>query len=183
LSQIYKTSTGGGSGPINTLTPDQGGAVSPVGNNINVLTTGSSSVQSQDFANGIRTINGGAGELDVRLTNRLQGTGSTVGATTADIITFSLGATPGAYKFFFNLVGFEATTPMAGGYDIDSSARTTGAAATIISVPDADEDEDVAFVPANWDVIASGNNVILRVTGIAGFTIDWSAVGYYVFVS
>lgn len=38
MSQIYKTSTGGGpSGPVETLTGNTGGAVPPTGNNINVL--------------------------------------------------------------------------------------------------------------------------------------------------
>lgn len=117
----------------------------------------------------------------IQLTNRLQGQGSTVGAVTADIITFALGATPGTFKFHFEISGFNALTPAGLGYSIEASVRTTGVAATVVSIPDGDEDEEAALSLADWAVIASGNNAILRVTGVAGLTINWGSVGYYVF--
>jgi hypothetical protein len=140
---------------------------------------------SEDNANGIIAKGGVAGtgvsnEMDIVLTNRLQSTGTTVGAVTADIVTFALSATPGTYKFHFEVAAFESTNPAGLGYSIEASIRTTGAAATVISTPDADEDEDAVLATADWDVIASGNNAILRVTGVAGLTINWGAVGSYV---
>ena len=156
---------------------DSGTAV-PALNILNVLGNDSTA----NNANGISTT-GSGNTVTVVLSNRLQGTVTTVGAVTGDAITFSLGATPGAYKFVFSIVGFNSATPAGAGYDIDAAARTTGAAATVISTPDGDEDEDAAFIAADWDIIASGNNIIVRMTGVAGLTINWSVVGYYVFAS
>ena len=139
---------------------------------------------SVDTVAGIRTDgSSGSNTLTVQLTNRLQGTVTTAGAVTSTVITFSLGATPAAYKFHFEMTAFNSATPAGLGYSIEASARTTGLAATIISIPDADEDEDVAFATADWAVIASGNNILLQAVGVAALTINWSAVGYYVKVT
>lgn len=170
------------SGPVPPSVPTSfvtnSGTAVPAANVLNVLGDDTTA----NNVNGISTSGSGSTET-ILLTNRLQGTTSTVGAANGDVITFSLGATPSSYKFFFNLTGFDAITPSCGGYAIDATARTTGAAATVIQTPDGDEDEDVAFANADWTVVASGNNIILRVTGVAGLTISWSAVGYYVVAS
>lgn len=121
--------------------------------------------------------------LVISSTNVLNGTGTTVGATTSDLITFPLGATPSSYKFRFELVVFNASTPAAAGYQINATLRTDGATATVIEVPDGDEDEDVVLVPSDWSVIGSANNMIVRVTGTAGLTLNWKVQGYYISVS
>lgn len=174
------------SGPVpptvaTTYVTDVNSPAIPAANILNVLGNDTTA----NNANGLQTDgSSGSNTLTVQLTNRLQGTTSTVGLTNSDIITFSLGATPAAFKFHFEVTAFESTTPAGLGYSIEASARTTGAAATIISTPDADEDEDVVLEnEADWSVVASGNNVILRVTGVTGFTLNWSAVGYYIMVS
>lgn len=117
------------------------------------------------------------------MTNRLQGTGSTVGATTADLVTFSLGATPGAYNFELKVVGYDAVTPSATGFTIIGTMRTTGAAAAIVGTPDETVVEDVAMITCDVDMVASGNNLIIRSLGVAGLTINWNVVSTYVFVS
>lgn len=122
---------------------------------------------------------GSGNTVTLMLTNRLQGTGSTVGAVTADIITFSLGATPGVYAVEFRLSAFESTTPAGLGYSIFAAVRTTGAAASLIGTPDFIESEEAALAAADADIIVSGNNLIVRVTGVAGLTIKWSVVGIY----
>jgi hypothetical protein len=173
------------SGPVPPAVPtsfvtDVNSPAIPVANVLNAL----GGDTTADNANGIRTDgSSGSNTLTVQLTNRLQGTVSTSGAVTGDLITFALGATPGTYKFTFNIAGFNASTPAGLGYDIDASVRTDGATATVISTPDGDEDEDAALINADWDVIGSGNSVILRVTGVAGLDINWSSVGYYVLVN
>lgn len=122
--------------------------------------------------------------LVISSTNVLNGTGTTVGNTTADLITFSLGGTPKCYKFRFEVAGFNSSTPAGCGYQINATVRTTGAAATVISIPDGDTDEDAAIeVDSDWTVVASGNNAILRVTGTTGLTINWVAQGYYISAS
>ena len=180
MSQIYKQLTS--SGPIPPTIPtsfvtDSGTAV-PAANILNVFGNDTTS----NNVNGLQSI-GSGNTVTYQLTNRLQGTASTAGAIAVDIITFPLGAVAGCFKFHFEVTSFEPTTPAGLGYSIEASAKTTGAAATIISTPDGDEDEDPALALADWFVVASGNNVILRGLGVAGLNMNWSAVGYYVMVS
>jgi len=167
---------GGGGSPIETITGDSGGPVPPTANNINLL-GGTSTVNNN---NGITTVgNAGTSTETITLTNRFQGTGSTIGATTADIVTFALGVTPGTYTLNFFLSGFDAVTPSGVQYTISGGVRTTGAAATLIG-RNIDVNSEAALVASIADLVISANNVILRVTGVAGLTISWSAVGSYV---
>ncbi len=171
---------GGGGAPVQTLTGDSGGAVPPTANNINTLGNDS----TVNNANGITIIgNPGTSTLTTTLTNRLQGTGTTVGATTADLVTFSLGATPATYVIEANFAAFESTTPAGAGYSLFGTVRTTGAAASLVGTPDKINNENTALMPSTADIVVSGNDVILRVTGTAALTVNWSTVGYYVMVT
>lgn len=179
MSQIYKRVTSGVLPPDVPLefTADVGVAV-PAANNLNVF----GQTNFVDDAAGIRT-EGIGDTLLVQLTNRIQGNGTTVGNVTDDIITFNLGATPGTFKMQFEVAAFDSATPSGLGYAIDASVRTDGAAATIIGDPDADEDEDVVLQDeADWAIVTSGNDVILRVTGVTGLTLNWNSVMLYVYI-
>lgn len=156
-----------------TYVTDAGNAV-PVANVLNILGDDSTT----NNLNGITTT-GAGNTVTVLLTNRVQGTGTTIGAVTSDIITFSMGAVAATYVFEFRVKGFEATTPAGCGYSVFATVRTTGAAATVCGVPDVIVNEEAALVNCDVDVVASGNNAILRVTGTAGLTVTWGSVGYY----
>lgn len=152
----------------------------PIANVLNVF--GNDTTANNN--NGIRTDgSSGSNTLTVQLTNRLQGTGTTIGATTADLVTFSLGATPGAYNFELKVIGFDAVTPSATGFTILGTMRTSGAAATLVGTPDETVVEDVAMITADVDMVASGNNLIIRSTGVAGLTINWNVFALYTFIS
>ena len=143
---------------------------------------------TENNANGIIAKGGVAGtgtsnEVDLVLTNRLQGTTSTVGAVTGDVITFALGTTPGTYTFDCKISGFNASTPAGAGYTIVGSARTTGAAAVLLTSQAIDHFEEAATVTCSASIVVSGNNVIFRVTGAAGLTISWNGVSEYIFAS
>ena len=142
---------------------------------------------SEDDANGIRSDGSSGGNtLTIQLTNRISGSASAVGAVNADIATFSLGATPSAFRFTFLVTGLATAGAATGdgvGYTIDGTARTDGATAAIISVPDIDSDEDTSLSAAQMSLIASGNDVIVRALGVAGNTISYNTVGTYVKVS
>lgn len=175
MSQIYKSVASTPSVPT-TFDADTGSAT-PAANVINIL--GIDSTTNNE--NGITTTASG-NTVNVVLTNRLQGTGSTSGAVDDDIITFNLGATPGTYQLQIDIVGFESSTPAGAGYQIIAAARTTGAAAFVIGSPDFTVNEDAALTTADADVIASGNTIIVRVTGVALLNINWNAVATYVFI-
>lgn len=168
---------GGGGAPIQTLTGDSGGPVPPTANNINVV--GGSSTVNNPL--GITVVgNPGTSTETFTLTNRFNGSATTVGATTANVITFALGATPGAFFFSFGVAVFNASTPAGAGYETYTTVRTDGATATIIGDTDSITHEDAALVATNAQVVVSANNVIFQVTGVAGLTIDWVVVGNYI---
>lgn len=133
--------------------------------------------------NGIQTDgSSGSNTLTIQLTNRLQGTTTTVGAVTGDLITFALGATPGTYALEVRIAGFNASTPASVGYSLFGTVRTDGATAAIVGTVDRINNEDAALITANATIIASGNNAVIQVTGVAALSINWSGVGLYTFV-
>ena len=191
MSQIYKNGSGGGPpvGAVLQLTPDTGGAVVPTAGNINVF----SATSTVNTANGIQTIKNATSELDVQLTNRATGSATTTGATSTNLITLALGATPGVYTFDITIAAFAKTgvgTPAGAGYTIVGSVRTTGAAATLIPTQVVDHFEEAVLQgpPQPTAVLAvSGNNALVTVTGTsdgaAGFVIDWQGTLNYTFAS
>ena len=111
------------------------------------------------------------------------GTVQTIGAVTGDAITVSLGVNPGTYLFKVDVVGFDAATPLSAAYFITAAARTTGVLATELPGETADELEEGALVACDNDVLCVANTAIVRLTGCAGKTINWTAVLTYTFGS
>lgn len=154
---------------------DSGTAI-PALNVLNVVTPGGGTT-------GIATSAAG-NTITITLTDTsISGTGQTIGAVTADVITFPLGAIPGTYTFDINVASFEPTTPAGAGYGIVASVRTTGAAAVLVPNQAIDELEEAALIAADAFVTVAANTMIVRVTGVAGLTVDWKATAEYVFRS
>lgn len=164
-SGVYYTGTPG-VGPVDTLSGNVGGAVGPDGaSNINVV----------GGANILVTGNPATNTLTVDLEGGATGTGQTIGAVTDDVITFALGAAAGVYEISVRIAGFDAVTPAGAGYRINAAVRTTGAAGILIGVNAVDTFEEAALVAGSVAIVVIGNDAIVRVTGVAGLTIDWSA--------
>lgn len=105
----------------------------------------------------------------------LEGDGQTIGAVTDDLITINMGATPSTYSLVVNVSVFESTTPAGAQYFLIGAARTDGVSATLVEIPDQTISEEAALVAADCDIVVSGNSVIVRATGVALLTVDWSA--------
>ena len=162
-----------------TFTADDLTTATPAANNLNVF----SADTTANNDNGIRTI-ASLSTLTVQLTNRgTSGTVTTTDATLTTVATFSLGATPGVYFIQGDFIGFDITDTAGGGYGFDSAFRTTGAAAVEISTEFKDLFEEAAMATSDVFVVASGNNVLFQVQGIAAKTIDWNCVFNFRFVS
>jgi hypothetical protein len=93
-----------------------------------------------------------------------------------------LGATPGTFYIEGNITAFDTTDSEGGVYNFVSGMRTDGATATEIATEFKDEFEEAAMAPSDIAVSASGNNVLITVTGVNAKTINWNAFLTYRFV-
>ena len=100
-------------------------------------------------------------------------TATTVGATTADLITIPLGGVANTFQFEARVKGFNAATPASAGYQIFGTLRTDGITATLVGNQDIFS-EDAALVAADAYFTTSGNSAVLQVLGAAGLTINWT---------
>lgn len=182
MSQIYKSLT---SGPVPPAVPtsfvtDINSPSVPIANVENII----GGFVSTDTSAGIQTDgSSGSNTITIELTNRLRGTGTTVGLTTIALITFPLGATPGTYVIDANISGYEATVPAGAGYSLFGSVRTNGVTAVLVDTPDKIDNAELAISSSEADLTVSGNNAIISVSGSVGFSINWVAVATYVKVT
>ncbi len=174
MSQAGSFENGTSAPNIETITGDSGGPVGPdAAFNINLV-----------GGPGIDVVGTpGTNTLTISLNGGIQGTGQTIGAVTADLITMPLGAVPGVYLFKVDIVGFDSGTPLGVSYFLTGAMRTTGAASFEISNQATDDFEEGALSACEIDLVANANNAIIRVTGTAGKTINWIAVLTYTFRS
>jgi len=179
MSQIYKAVTSGSlppSVPTSFVTDD--GTVVPAVNIVN-LNGGST---TENNVNGIQVIANPnlSNNAEFQLTNRQEGSVTTTDATPTTLISFAAAATPVVYNFEARVAGFNTTDIAGGAYVVIAGARTTGAAATVFISPEFTVVEEANMAASDIDIVASGNNIIVQVTGIAGKTINWSGTLTYV---
>ena len=144
----------------------------------------------ENNANGIITKGGVVGtgtanEVDVVITNRIQGTTTTTGVQTLPIISF----TPtdiGTYSIECRIASFNETTPLGAGYSLFGTIRYDGIDSYLCGTPDKIINEEGAMTLCNANLVAQGlgggSIVTITGTGYALQTINWSAVGLYTFI-
>lgn len=110
--------------------------------------------------------------VDFKPADQFEGTATTVGATTADLFSVPLGATPGTFQFEARVKAFNAATPAAAGFNIYATFITNGTTARLVGEQPI-FNEDMALEDCDANFVASGNNAILRVLGVTGLTIVW----------
>lgn len=157
---------------------DSGTAI-PAANILNV-NGGSTSVNDNDGIRVIANPDLSNNEL-IQLTNRLYGTATTVGAGTADIITFAPSVI-GVYSLECRIAAYNTTTPLGSGYSLFGAIRFDGVNSNVCDTFDEIVNEEGAMAGVDIAVVVSGANIIVRATGYAGQTINWSAVSLYTFV-
>lgn len=164
-----------GAGLLSTLSDTAGTAVSPDPSSNIQLSGGTSNISIVSDVPGFK--------LDFSIANQSSGTAMTVGAVTADVITFPLGAVAGGYQFNVRVAAFDAITPLSAGYELVYAMRTTGAASSLIGTPEKNINEEGALTAGDVTIVASGNDCVVRVLGTAGKTVNWKADLTYTFVS
>lgn len=181
---LINFSGGGGPGtPVQTLTGDSGGAVSPTANNINVI--GGTSSANTDF--GITNIGTpGTSTIAFTLTNRFSGNTTTTDAvpkTLASLDLTTIGT--GVFTFDCQIAAFDVTDNEGLGYAIFGTIKNIAGTLSVIGTPDKINNEDIAPVniqAADASLTTSGTSAIIQVQGLAATTIHWRAVVTYVYV-
>lgn len=185
MSQFYQGVTSGSLPPsVPTSFVTDSGTVIPAGNVVNI-NAGTSTSNNPNGLSVIANPTGSNNEV-VQLTNRAVGSVTTVGAVSSPVITLPLGATPGTYTFDIVIAGFATAgpgSPLGAGFTIVGAVRTTGAAAVVIPTQSLDHFEEGALSASSSVIAVSGNNVLVNVTGVSGFTIDWQCTLIYTFAS
>lgn len=179
MSQVQM---GGGSSTTPTNVPTSfitgSGTATPAANILNILALDS----TINNDNGVTTTASG-NTVNVLLTNRATGSVTTTDATPTTALTFALGAVAGVYFVEGNIVAFDTTDTAGGAYTFTSGMRTTGAAATELGTEFKDSFEEAAMAAADFNILASGNNLIVQVVGIAAKSLDWNVSLTFRFVS
>lgn len=171
MSHITQFDNGTALVDVETLTGDSGGAVGPTGGNIDVLggtgivTTGNpgtSTLTIATVADGFETV-----------------TVQTVGAVTGDLFTFTVGEDE-SINIFANVVGAVSDYSASLVGTVNGGARRVAAGATaLIGSPIASFNEDSGGAPL-LDIVVSGNDVIVQVTGVAAETWNWRGLIQFV---
>lgn len=159
---------------IEFLTGDIGGPVGPdAAFNINVLT-----------GNGLTTTgNPGTNTVTWTLDNYYNQTATTNDAVPNVTMTIPLGAVAGVYTIDVNVSAYNVTDSAAAGFSLFGTVKTSGAAGTLVGVPDKIVNNEVAMATSDANIIVSGNNMVIQVTGIAAKVINWRAITFYTFIS
>lgn len=170
---------GGGGAPIQTLTGDTGGAVPPTANNIFVI--GGDSIENND--NGIIVAgNAGTSTEVFTLTNRIVVTGTTINLQTTTVTLFTpTNATAFTYKAF--ITGRETTSGDCAGGSIEGLAKKSAGAVTVVGDSDTLDEEELSLVGVDWNIVASGADLVIQFIGIGGTTINWKCTFTYQQVS
>ncbi len=180
MSQIFKS---GVSGPVPPSVPTSfvTDVNSPAVPALNILDVFGNDITTNNV-NGIQTDgSSGSNILTIQLTNRLQGSVTTVGAMNGDVITFTP-TTIGTYAIEYRAVAYNTTSLLGAGYSLFGAVRFDGVNSNLCDLFDPIDNEEGTMSNTGLDVVVSGSNIILRATGYLGQTINWSAVGLYTFV-
>lgn len=151
---------------IETVTGNFGGPVGPDGAfNLNLVGTYPIVVTGNPATN----------TQTISIASMVSGTGETIGLASADLISFDLGVATKVYCATIRIAGYGTPGDEATGMFLTSTIRTTVGIATVINTTDAFTNCTDALKGCTATVVAVGNNLVVRVTGVVGRTIRWTA--------
>jgi len=158
-------SGGGGGGPIDTLTGNTGGAVSPLAGNINIVGDGLT-----------LTVSGNPATHTLTVTNLAQ--------TQANVTTIDATPTPLYMQVVSpnTILAFNATITAVDSTNTQgmvatcvTAAYTHGGGVTLVGVPTIGINQDFG-TPVNINAVVTATDLEIQVIGVAATTIYWSAV-------
>ncbi len=164
---------------IETITPD-GSPPTPVpgtGSPVNLNLFGGPGVETYFDPMAPNTVY-------VKIKNATLNTGQTVDAATIDLSTIDC-SVAGTYFFTTQMSAYSTDGTQAVGGELYTTAISDGATLTIVDDTDAISHRTAGLSGSgstvDYQIVASGTNAILQVTGEATFTINWGAITVYVF--
>jgi len=148
---------------------DSGTAV-PAANILNVVTPGSGT-------QGIVT-SGSGNTVTISLIDAvLTGTAQTVNAGTANInVNIPLPTNESAITIRANLVGYAKSSGLAIGGELIGTVRNVGGVLTVIQIPEVTKNNDSVLATWSATLVISGTDVLVQVTGVNTYTINWTAI-------
>lgn len=178
MSQVYKNS--GSSGPVpptvaTSYVTDSGIAI-PAANVLNVLTS-DTTVNDDD---GIIST-GSANTVTVLLTNRAKVTATTSdGGGQTQTVTIFTPLVSSAITFVVSVTGYDsANNEVAGGELVGIGRRSAGGVTVVVGTNDTFDETDSGLMASDWDIVTNGTAIQAQFVGVAGRTINWSAVLIY----
>jgi hypothetical protein len=179
MSQVSKQGGGTPIPPVaTTYVTDVSTPAVPAANILNVY--GGSS--SDDDINGIWTDgSSGSNTLTIELTNRISGTAQTIGATSATVFSFVL-PVDGNYAFDVNLSAWDTIGKTGAAFKVFAGIKRVAGVASLLNPQDGFVNQEASMVGCQAGLSAVAGTMNLDVTGLAGKTINWVAVGTYTFV-
>lgn len=174
------------------FTVDANGFVSSSG------TTPTSFITDDGTANpsaGILNVKGGSGiqtyvdpnlsnNLFIKVQNSTTDVGQTVNVQTIDLSTIDC-SVAGTYFFTTQISAYSTDGIQALGGVLYTTVMSNGVTATVVDDTDAIAHETAGLsgmgATTNYEIVASGSNALLQVTGQNTFTLNWAAITIYVF--
>lgn len=159
--------------PTSFVTDDQ--TAIPVANILNVL--GGSGIETYADPSG-------GDNLYIKIQNSVVDQGQTINVQTIDLSTIDC-SVAGTYFFTTQLSAYSTDGTQALGGVLYTTATSDGAALTIL-----DDTDSIAHRSAglsgmgntvDYEIVASGTDALLQVTGEDTFTLNWGSVTIYVF--
>lgn len=160
--------------PTSFLT-DNGSTATPFANILRVFTPGNG---LQGIATSAITSVNPNDTLLITLTDTtLRGTAQTVNAGTANInVNIPLATSNSSVNVRANIVGYAKGAGLALGGEIIGVVSNVGAVLTVIQVPEITKNNSSLLTSWSATLITSGTNVLVQVTGVLGYTINWTAI-------
>ncbi len=177
MSQITKVLTSSGPIPGNIptqFTTDNSTVAIPSSNNINVFTPGNGT-------QGIATSASGS-TITITLTDTtLSGTAQTVNASTANIsVSVPVATSDSVVNIRANITGYAKTAGLAVGGELIGAVKNVAGVLTVVQEPEITQNNDALLAAWAATFVVSGTNAFIRVTGVLGYTMNWTAIIDYV---
>ncbi len=176
MSQFFQGVTAGGLPPSvpTSFTTDNSTVAIPSANNINVFTPGNGT-------QGIATSASGSTITITLIDTFLSGTAQTVNAGNATFTSVvPVPISNSVVNIRANIAGYAKSSEIAIGAELIGAVRNVGAVLQIIQDVEVTRNNDASLAAWSATFTTSGTNVLIQVTGVAGFTINWTAIIDYV---